>query len=91
MSPLLPTADGALSRAPMRLALWLLLAMWFMGTWLGEPYLMGRGQDWAYFVHHATVASRTWTEYGQVPFWNPLINDNYPWRSATTISPHPSE
>lgn len=78
MSPLLPTADGALSRAPMRLALWLLLAMWFMGTWLGEPYLMGRGQDWAYFVHHTTVASRTWTEYGQVPFWNPWFCGGIP-------------
>lgn len=67
----LPTIDAALGRTPIRLALWILLAIWFMGTWLSEPYLIGRGQDWAYFVHHTTVATRSWLEYGQMPMWNP--------------------
>lgn len=74
----LPTIDRLVVRAPLRLTLWLLLATWFMGTWLSEPYLMGRGQDWAYFVHHATVAAKSWTEYGQVPMWNPWFCGGIP-------------
>lgn len=72
------TVAGLFARTPVRLTLWLLLGIWFMGTWLSEPYLMGRGQDWAYFVHHATVATRTWSEYGQVPMWNPWFCGGIP-------------
>ncbi len=72
------TTQGLFARTPVRLALWIALGVWFMGTWLSEPYLMGRGQDWAYFVHHATVATRSWTEYGQVPMWNPWFCGGIP-------------
>ncbi len=72
------TVEALFARTPVRLALWIMLGVWFMGTWLSEPYLMGRGQDWAYFVHHATVATRTWTEYGQVPMWNPWFCGGIP-------------
>jgi len=77
-TPALPTIDRIFARLPIRLTLWLLLAIWFMGTWLTEPYLMGRGQDWAYFVHHTTVATRSWIEYGQVPMWNPWFCGGIP-------------
>ena len=72
------TVAPLFARTPVRLALWIVLGMWFMGTWLSEPYLMGRGQDWAYFVHHATVATRSWSEYGQMPMWNPWFCGGIP-------------
>lgn len=84
MSPGIPptsspwTIHRVLMRTPIRLTLWILLGIWFLGGWLSEPYLIGRGQDWAYFVHHTTVATRSWLDYGQVPMWNPWFCGGIP-------------
>ena len=74
----LPTSEVLFARAPLRLTLWIVLAVGFLGTWLTEPYLIGRGQDWAYFVHHTTAAARTWTEFHQLPLWNPWFCGGLP-------------
>ena len=68
-----------LSRAiGVRWAAWLGLAAWFVWPLLVNPYQLGTAHDATYFLHHASAAYRSWTEYGQLPVWNPWFCGGIP-------------
>lgn len=68
-----------LSRAiGVRWAVWLALAAWFVWPLLVNPYQLGSAHDATYFLHHATAAYRSWTQYGQLPVWNPWFCGGIP-------------
>ncbi len=68
-----------LSRAVgVRWSVWLLLAAWFVWPLLVNPYQLGSAHDATYFLHHASAAYRSWTQYGQLPVWNPFFCGGIP-------------
>lgn len=61
-----------------RWALWLLVAAWFVWPHAKDPYSMGLAHDAAYFAHHIDTAWRSWTQYGELPSWNPWFCGGIP-------------
>lgn len=61
-----------------RWALWLAASAWFIWPLLQQPYQLGTAHDATYFLHHASAAWRSWTEYGQLPVWNPWFCGGIP-------------
>lgn len=68
-----------LSRAiGVRWSLWLAASAWFVWPLLHNPYQLGTAHDATYFLHHASAAWRSWTQYGQLPVWNPWFCGGIP-------------
>jgi hypothetical protein len=61
-----------------RWTLWLAVAVWFLWPWVQNPYQIGTAHDAAYFHHHAIAAWRSWSQYGQLPAWNPWFCGGIP-------------
>ena len=61
-----------------RWALWLVVAAWFVWPHVKDPYGVGLAHDAAYFAHHMDTAWRSWTQYGELPVWNPWFCGGIP-------------
>jgi hypothetical protein len=62
----------------LRVALWCAVSAYFLAYTLDHPDEIGASSDWRYFLHHAIAAWRTWTEYGELPAWNPWFCGGIP-------------
>jgi hypothetical protein len=72
--------DRLTESTPLRLLLFLVLAVWFLEPLLLQPHDLGPPgrHDWTYFLHHALSAHRTYVEYHQIPVWDPYFCGGIP-------------
>jgi hypothetical protein len=57
----------------LRWLLWMLVAWGFLGAVLDNPHSVSSAHDWTYFTHHLQSAHLTYTQYGEIPFWDPYF------------------